>query len=69
VQHLDDLMLRRTRLGLLLPAGGSQVLDAVRGICLDELGWDEARWGQELERYQKICDRYYSLPEAGAEHG
>ncbi len=39
VAHLDDLLLRRVRLGLTLPRGGMAVLDRVRSICLEELGW------------------------------
>lgn len=62
VVHLDDLLLRRTRLGAILPKGGAQLFDAVRDICRDELGWDDTRWTQELERYQSIWQRCYGLP-------
>ena len=44
VVHLDDLLLRRVRLGLLLPGGGEAILPAVRTICQQELGWDDDRW-------------------------
>jgi glycerol-3-phosphate dehydrogenase len=33
VAHLDDLLLRRTRLGLLLRCGGSDVIARVRAMC------------------------------------
>ena len=46
VLHLDDLLLRRTRLGLLLAEGGAQYLPAIRRLCQPRLGWDDARWAQ-----------------------
>ena len=64
VHHLDDLLLRRTRLGSLLPAGGEQLFVALEAICADELGWSKADWERELHRYRAIWQRYYSLPEA-----
>lgn len=63
VIHLDDLLLRRVRLGLLLPHGGEQVLPRARQICQEELGWDEARWEQEVRAYQDLCQQCYALPE------
>lgn len=48
---LGDLMLRRTRLGLLLPDGGAGVLDAIGAICREELGWDADRWANERDAY------------------
>lgn len=64
VHHLDDLLLRRTRLGLLLPKGGEQLFAALRGICLDELGWTTSDWDRELVRYRELWQRYYSLPDS-----
>lgn len=61
VEHLDDLMLRRTRLGNLLPHGGAAVLSQVATICRDQLGWTQARWQQELARYRDIVARYYGV--------
>ena len=62
VVHLDDLLLRRTRLGSILPHGGIELLDALRGICAEELGWDDARWNHEQTRYLALWDKYYGLP-------
>ncbi len=62
VLHLDDLLLRRTRLGLLLADGGLQYAGEIQPICQQELGWDDERWQQEAERYRQIIRRYYSLP-------
>lgn len=63
VQHLDDLLLRRTRLGLLLPEGGAALLADIRGVCQAELGWDDARWEHEARRYCALWQRCYGLPE------
>lgn len=63
IAHLDDLLLRRTRIGLLVEAGGLIWQDRIRRICSEALGWSEARWQQELERYQAIWQQHYSVPE------
>ena len=64
VIHLDDLLLRRTRLGLILPHGAMTPLISARlkQICQQELGWDEQKWQQEVERYTQLWQRYYHLP-------
>ncbi|WP_374400807.1 glycerol-3-phosphate dehydrogenase/oxidase [Niveibacterium sp.] len=62
VRHLDDLLLRRTRLGLLLRDGAAAILPRVRQIASQELGWDDARWAQELTRYRDLIARCYALP-------
>ncbi len=54
VIHLDDLMLRRTRLGLTEPAGAVALLPEARQLCQQELGWDDARWGREQARYLQL---------------
>ena len=66
VVRLDDLLLRRTRLGLLQPKGGAALLPALRGICQEELGWDDARWAAEADAYRATWRRCYSLPERSA---
>ncbi|AZD00007.1 glycerol-3-phosphate dehydrogenase/oxidase [Pseudomonas chlororaphis] len=63
VLHLDDLLLRRTRLGLLLANGAAAELPAIRALCQPLLGWDDARWEQEQQRYHDLWLRYHSLPE------
>ncbi len=60
VVHLDDLLLRRTRLGLLLPQGGRAILDRAAETAQAALGWDDARREQEVEAYQKLWRRAYS---------
>ncbi|WP_372830382.1 glycerol-3-phosphate dehydrogenase/oxidase [Psychrobacter maritimus] len=66
VIHLDDLLLRRTRLGLTLPHGAMTPLisSRLKQICQQELGWDEQKWQQEVARYQDLWQRYYHLPAA-----
>jgi len=61
VVHLDDLLLRRVRLGLLLPAGGFYEIDKIREIVKDELNWNEDKWIEEQERYRNIWNTCYYL--------
>lgn len=63
VVHLDDLLLRRTRLGLVLPAGASDLLPEIRRCCQPLLGWSDQHWEQEETRYLKLYQQAYSLPE------
>lgn len=65
VIHLDDLLLRRVRLGLLVPRGGEALLPSIRAICQPELGWHDARWEAEQAAYLHLWQQYYSLPESG----
>jgi glycerol-3-phosphate dehydrogenase len=62
VLHLDDLLLRRVRLGLLVPDGAESLLPSVRAVCQQSLGWDDARWWAEEARYREIWKRSYSPP-------
>jgi glycerol-3-phosphate dehydrogenase len=64
VIHLDDLLLRRVRLGLLLPKGGLKEMRAIRGICQAELGWNHTRWEAEQSRYLQLWNEHFRLPEA-----
>ncbi len=52
VVHLDDLLLRRVRLGLLLPGGGVGHMPRIRALVAGELGWDDARWDAEEAAYR-----------------
>lgn len=62
VHRLDDLLLRRTRIGLLLRGGGEALLPRIRAICQPELGWIDARWGREEAAYLALWKSHYSLP-------
>jgi glycerol-3-phosphate dehydrogenase len=66
VAHLDDLLLRRVRLGHLLPGGGAELLARIRTICQAELGWDDDRWTSEEAAYLDLWRTSYSLPERSA---
>ena len=62
VVHLEDLLLRRTRLGLQLRGGGAELLPRVRALCQAQLGWDDQRWLAEEAAYLDLWRRCYSLP-------
>lgn len=61
VVHLDDLLLRRVRLGLLVPNGGVELLESIRSIVQPELGWEGARWESEVTAYHRLWKQSYSL--------
>jgi glycerol-3-phosphate dehydrogenase len=62
VIHLDDLLLRRTRLGLLLKQGAEELFAQLSVIFEQELGWDKAKWQDEVKRYNLIWQQNYYLP-------
>lgn len=62
VQRLDDLLLRRLRIGLQLQGGGAGILPRVRAICQHELGWSDERWDAEQAAYLALWKTHYSLP-------
>ncbi len=62
VNHLDDLLLRRTRIGNVLPNGACDLLPEIKQLCSPYLTWDEQRWQREIMRYTEIWQTAYSLP-------
>jgi glycerol-3-phosphate dehydrogenase len=60
--RLDDLLLRRLRLGLLLPRGGEALLGRIQELVQPELGWTKARWMEEASRYRALIERAYQPP-------
>jgi len=62
VVHLDDLLLRRVRIGLTLPQGGIPWLENIRKIVQDELGWEDKRWEKECRTYINLWHQSYGLP-------
>lgn len=64
VVHLDDLLLRRTRLGLLLRNGAEELLPRLESIVREELGWSQTRWDKEVSAYRLLIARCYSTPKA-----
>ncbi|MRV76533.1 FAD-dependent oxidoreductase [Duganella sp. FT92W] len=63
VQRLDDLLLRRLRIGIQLRGGGAAILPQVRAICQPELGWSDARWEAEQAAYLALWRKHYSIPQ------
>lgn len=62
VVTLSDLLLRRVRLGLLLPNAGLDHVDEIRRIAQPELGWDDAKWDRELAAYKTTWKNAYAAP-------
>lgn len=62
VKHLDDLLLRRTRIGLFQHQGGVEFSEKIKAVCQQELNWSDEQWNSEWARYQDIWQQYYSLP-------
>lgn len=61
IQHLDDLMLRRLRAGVLLADAGTSLLPLIKPLCQLNLDWDDARWQAECVRYQQVINSSYRL--------
>jgi glycerol-3-phosphate dehydrogenase len=61
VVHLADLLLRRVRLGLLVPNGGLDQMNQLRPIVQPELGWEDARWEEEVASYRKLWESSYRI--------
>jgi glycerol-3-phosphate dehydrogenase len=53
VHRLDDLLMRRVRLGLVAPNGGVALLPMLEAPCRADLGWSAARWADEAARYRE----------------
>ncbi len=67
VVHLDDLLLRRVRLGMLLPEGAAKEVEKIRAIVQPELGWADAAWDAEWAAYQETWRRYYAPVPVGSD--
>jgi glycerol-3-phosphate dehydrogenase len=62
VWKLEDLLLRRSRIGIQLRGGGIGIMPRIRAICQPELGWSDQRWEAEQAAYLALCKTHYSLP-------
>ncbi|HVH41775.1 MAG TPA: glycerol-3-phosphate dehydrogenase/oxidase [Labilithrix sp.] len=60
VVTLSDLLLRRVRLGLLLPNGGMALIAKIRAVVQPELGWDNEKWDAELASYTRTWSKAYA---------
>ncbi len=59
VVHLDDLLLRRLRLGLLIPSGGRSLMSELGQVIRPALGWSGERWDQEVRAYFNLIQAAY----------
>lgn len=62
VRHLEDILLRRLRLGLLMDKGGLAEIDRIQSLLAPVLDWDATRWYCEIARYRELWQRCYAPP-------
>ncbi len=62
VQHLDDLLLRRSRAGLVLPDFAEALIEPALTACRSTLGWDQARCNLEASRYRLHMQAQHTPP-------
>jgi glycerol-3-phosphate dehydrogenase len=62
---LDDVLARRMRLAQELPDRGASIAPRVAAIMGAQLGWDEDRQADEVDRYLATARREYGLPWSG----
>lgn len=62
VVHLDDLLLRRVRIGMLYPKGAKEFIQPFVEQLRNALEWTRQQWDEEWARYELIIERHYSLP-------
>jgi len=62
IRHLDDLLLRRSRTGLVLPDFGEALIEPALAACRARLGWDEARCQHEAARYRRHTREQHRVP-------
>ncbi|MFH0999112.1 MAG: glycerol-3-phosphate dehydrogenase/oxidase [Pseudomonadota bacterium] len=60
IRHLDDLLLRRVRLGLLLHEGGKASMDRIKALCAPVMNWDDQKWEKEIADYDNLWKACYS---------
>jgi glycerol-3-phosphate dehydrogenase len=61
IRHLDDLLLRRVRIGLLTPEGGTAYYKKIQSLVSACVPWDAPRWQNEWQRYRDIWRRAYAV--------
>ena len=62
VHHLDDLLLRRSRAGLVLPDFAESMIGPALAACRSTLGWDDARCADEVTAYRQRMCTYHAVP-------
>jgi glycerol-3-phosphate dehydrogenase len=63
VHHLEDLLLRRTRIGLIAPEGGSKLLSSIGPVIQEELNWTDSGWNEEASHYLARWKQIYAVPQ------
>ncbi len=63
VRHLEDLLLRRVRIGLLLKNGGMDHFARIRSLCQAALSWDDQKWEAEVDAYNAFWKENYDIPQ------
>ncbi len=64
VKNLNDLLLRRTRLGITEGRKLKHLRDWIEQSCLEQLNWTLSRFSEEWDLYWSHWERYYS-PDPG----
>ncbi|USD35998.1 FAD-dependent oxidoreductase [Ferrimonas sp. SCSIO 43195] len=60
IRHLDDLLLRRTRLGLTLGQELLRYQEPILELCQHHLGWSEQHCHSQWQRFWSIWHSFYS---------
>jgi len=62
VLHLEDLLLRRVRVGMWNPALARKLAPLLPSLLEDELDWSSSRWDRELEGFHESVAAWSPLP-------
>ena len=62
VVRLEDLLLRRTRLGIVLPDGGSAQVELIKRTVQAELGLSDEAYAEAWSTYLQLVRSSYGLP-------
>lgn len=60
VNHLEDLFLRRSRLGLIAEDGGAYILDKLGEILINDFNYSSEEFTKEKKQYIKLWKEFYS---------
>ena len=58
VLHVDDLLLRRVRIGVWQPALAREIVPRLQPLFQQELGWDHPRWDKEAEAFEQALQSW-----------
>lgn len=60
VVYLEDLLLRRTRLGYVLPEGAKSLRMRLRDIAVNRCGWSASQFDAQWHTYRDVWQRSYA---------